>query len=260
MHRNLNHRRHNSTGAHHARKEELFIPVNPFKFRRRKKKFTIAGLFSPPPSPTTSDELESGSPSSLSSGGHGAYGCDVDVLPVTTLKAFFEDAQMFLGDTLPRQLYLNMLLRIPAMYFTRVSKIFEDAEVSRPDIQRMIHAMCDSGSDTTIGLGEVAHINNDAVRNPATVLDVEDKSRVQVLSSQHDVSGCQSPLPFPDEWTPTTVTPSLFRFKHSWEAFIDSLIREWKTLNVVSALLSSYVYPTPTSPLRLLHEGTRSIS
>ncbi|KIJ90622.1 hypothetical protein K443DRAFT_116351 [Laccaria amethystina LaAM-08-1] len=49
------------------------------------------------------------------------------------------------------------------------------------------------------------------------------------------------PLPFPEDWTPPLVSPSLFRFKHSWEAFIDSLLREWKTLNVVSALLASAI-------------------
>lgn len=49
------------------------------------------------------------------------------------------------------------------------------------------------------------------------------------------------PLPFPDEWTPQPVSPALIRFKHSWEAFIDSLTREWKTLNLVSALLASTI-------------------
>jgi hypothetical protein len=34
----------------------------------------------------------------------------------------------------------------------------------------------------------------------------------------------------------------VLRFKHSWEAFIDSLLRAWKTLNVVSALLLSYFF------------------
>lgn len=48
-------------------------------------------------------------------------------------------------------------------------------------------------------------------------------------------------LPFPEDWTPPLVSPALVRFKHSWEAFIDSLLREWKTLNVVSALLLSSV-------------------
>jgi len=44
----------------------------------------------------------------------------------------------------------------------------------------------------------------------------------------------------PQEASPLQiVTPALRKFKYSWEMFIDSLLREWKTLNVVSALLSS---------------------
>jgi hypothetical protein len=48
-------------------------------------------------------------------------------------------------------------------------------------------------------------------------------------------------LPFPEEWNPPVVSPALMRFKYSWEMFVDSLLREWKTLNVVSALLLSCV-------------------
>jgi hypothetical protein len=44
-------------------------------------------------------------------------------------------------------------------------------------------------------------------------------------------------LPAPEEWTPPNVSPAMARFKRSWEAFVDSVIREWKTLNIVSALL-----------------------
>lgn len=90
------------------------------------------------------------------------------------------------------QIYRHCLLRVPSMYFTRVSRIFEEAEVSRPDIERMIQ-------------------------------------------------GCAMGLDFPHEWAPPQVSPALSRFKVSWEDFIDSVIREWKTLNVVSALLLSYV-------------------
>jgi hypothetical protein len=48
-------------------------------------------------------------------------------------------------------------------------------------------------------------------------------------------------LPFlpVDEWTPPFVSLALIQFKHSWEAFIDSLMWEWKTLDVISALLAS---------------------
>lgn len=48
-------------------------------------------------------------------------------------------------------------------------------------------------------------------------------------------------VPYPEDWTPPAVSPTLARFKNSWEEFIDSLLREWKTLNVVSALLLSSV-------------------
>jgi len=56
------------------------------------------------------------------------------------------------------------------------------------------------------------------------------------------IAAAAIPLPFPDDWSPPVVSPALIRFKHSWEVFIDSLLREWKTLNVVSALLLSYVF------------------
>jgi hypothetical protein len=46
----------------------------------------------------------------------------------------------------------------------------------------------------------------------------------------------QMPLSCPDGWS-----PALIRFKFSWEAFIDLLLREWKTLNLVLALLTSCV-------------------
>ncbi|EIM85322.1 uncharacterized protein STEHIDRAFT_60002 [Stereum hirsutum FP-91666 SS1] len=37
------------------------------------------------------------------------------------------------------------------------------------------------------------------------------------------------------------VSPALVRFKRSWETFVDSLIKEWKTFNLVSALLLSAI-------------------
>jgi len=48
-------------------------------------------------------------------------------------------------------------------------------------------------------------------------------------------------LPFPENWTTPAVSPALARFKNSWEEFIDSLLREWKTLNLVSALVCSAI-------------------
>jgi len=110
---------------------------------------------------------------------------------------------MFAFDTLPRQLYLHSQLRLPSLYFSRVARIFEDAEVSRPEIQRIIDACEGVGTE-----------------------DVQGRTRTVRL-------------PFPEEWVPPNVSPALARFKRSWEGFVDSLVREWKTLNVVSALLLS---------------------
>jgi hypothetical protein len=56
------------------------------------------------------------------------------LIPTKSVK----NPQFFIVDTLPRQVYLNFLLYLPAMYFSRVARIFEDAEVSKQEIERMI--------------------------------------------------------------------------------------------------------------------------
>jgi hypothetical protein len=89
-------------------------------------------------------------------------------------------------------------LRLPILYFSRVSHLFEDANLSLPDIQRMAVANADQWKDGTPGALRTAWLPNDAA-----------------------------------------VAPNLLNFRHSWEAFIDALLREWKTQNVVSALMLS---------------------
>jgi hypothetical protein len=66
-----------------------------------------------------------------------------------------------------------------------------------------------------------------------------DASAINEEQSVRDNSGVAAVLPFPEDWNPMTVSPALARFKYSWEAFIDAILREWKTLNLVSALLLS---------------------
>ncbi|KZT39646.1 hypothetical protein SISSUDRAFT_1045336 [Sistotremastrum suecicum HHB10207 ss-3] len=90
-------------------------------------------------------------------------------------------------DQILRQIVRHFLLRLPSVYFTRVSRVFEDAEISRPEVQRLIEERRSGGV-------------------------------------------------FPVEWNSSTVSPALLRFRTSWEDLIDSLTKEWKTLNIVSAL------------------------
>ena len=147
-------------------------------------------------------------------------------------------------------MYLNFLLCLPAMYFLRVARIFDEAEVSKPDIQRMIDALGRGGTNPEMrgGNNGGAWEPNIAAQSTPAHIPITSFSppaggaisgSPQVGAIAHVASMIHMPLPFPDEWTPPLVSPALIRFKHSWEAFIDSLLREWKTLNVVSALLAS---------------------
>lgn len=88
------------------------------------------------------------------------------------------------------EVYRHLLFRIPSMYHLRVTQLLDDAEVSRPDLELLIHNC-----------------------------------------SQGDL--------YAEDWSPSSATPKLKRFKHDWEVFVDQVTQEWTTLNVVSALLLS---------------------
>jgi hypothetical protein len=113
--------------------------------------------------------------------------------PRRTLKADFKLVWTFLFDTLPRQFYLYFLLRLPAFYFSRVARIFEEADMTMSEIKGMALA-------TLVPM-----------TNPNGV--ISDWDHAIALNS---------------------------RQKTTWEGFIDSLLKEWKTLNIVSVLLLTY--------------------
>ncbi|KAJ7065400.1 hypothetical protein C8F01DRAFT_744447 [Mycena amicta] len=119
---------------------------------------------------------------------------------ITTITIFLA---LLLIDELPRQAYLHLLLRIPSLYFSRVTRIFEEARLSLPDIKRMARSRVEEWDDK---------------QNP---------NQMPSFLFGHPDRG---PLP-----------RSLLNFKTSWDSFIDSLMREWKTLNVISVLLMSAI-------------------
>jgi hypothetical protein len=55
-------------------------------------------------------------------------------------SARFHSAHISAFDMLPRQFYLHPELRLPSLYFSRASRIFQDAAVSRPELLRIIEA------------------------------------------------------------------------------------------------------------------------
>ncbi|KAJ3505681.1 hypothetical protein NMY22_g17499 [Coprinellus aureogranulatus] len=245
-----------SSGMHrnhrHA-KEEPFVPVNPFKMKRRRKKFNLSGMLSPPPSP----DVEGGA--SLGSSSSGALECE-DVIPVANIKTLLEDVRIFLMDTLLRQLYLNILLRLPAMYFGRVARIFEDAEVSRPEIQRMIDVMC-KGEDSVQQQPEQDRVET----RRDSVIELDEQLRMQSgpTSPVHATSVVHLPLPFPrrmdadfrlpfalsiqaflgsvHRFSYTRVENAQCRFRSTFlvqEAAEDPVTRTLALLSLVSALMS----------------------
>ena len=135
------------------------------------------------------------------------------------------------------------------MYFSHISRIFEDAEVTKLEIQRMIDCggsgpgmMSTQGGNSGLPASGTWELNILAQSTPAHIPMSTFSASVPGAASGSPHGGTAPvmvPLPFADEWTAPLVSPALIRFRHSWEAFVDSLMREWKTLNVISALLAS---------------------
>lgn len=189
-------------------REEPFIPIDPFRLHAPISLNPFSRCFGARRRPADEEAAPSGQGQ-----GEGAGGSSfVDLAPCGTCtcvsllgSARFHSVHMLVLDTLPRQLYLHSQLRLPSLYFSRVARIFEDAAVSRPEIQRILDTV--EVVETEFAQGRTRTVR----------------------------------LPFPEEWVQPNVSPALVRFKRSWENFVDSLVREWKTLNVLSALLLSCV-------------------
>ncbi|KAG6812216.1 hypothetical protein H0H92_003837 [Tricholoma furcatifolium] len=128
---------------------------------------------------------------------HGASDYDYIIYPHmrrrTMVLALFIDflnqSFNFFSNTLPRNIYLLFLLGLPSFYFSRVARIFDEADMTMPEIESM------------------------ALQGMASVPMQE--------------------LQF--------TSPAGANLKVTWEAFIDSLLREWKTFNIVSVLLLSAI-------------------
>ncbi|KAL1746968.1 hypothetical protein HDZ31DRAFT_61667 [Schizophyllum fasciatum] len=126
---------------------------------------------------------------------------------------------------LPLLLYQAFLIRMPVFYYGRVARVLEDAELSLADVKKLAFT---TASDW---------------RNK------DDQQREEALYQLNHFGNWSSTPQYAAQ-----VTPAMRRFRGSWESFIDALIQEWKTQNVISALLlsPSLVAPPPSyAQLRL---------
>ncbi|KAG8695421.1 hypothetical protein FRC09_009163, partial [Ceratobasidium sp. 395] len=145
-------------------------------------------------------------------------------------------------DQVLRQIYRHFLLRLPSVYFTRVSKVFEEAELSRVEVQKMIDAS---------KRARTKRIRTERRRKSLEHVQAQMQGQAPASTSAPQAQGHRvidlstiDPtdfFPSEREWSTAVVSPSLQTFKQSWDEFMDSLNKEWKTLNVVSALLLSAI-------------------
>lgn len=145
---------------------------------------------------------------------------------------------------------------------------FPDGQASRPERLRLKHARND-GSWACCGSYSLQSALSNVPMFPATVFWIEYFARqvyrhfllrlpslyfrrvwriifvAQVSRAELDQMIQQRQLgaefPIQVQWIPPVVSPGLARFRNEWEDFIDNLLREWKTFNVVSALLLSAI-------------------
>ena len=96
-----------------------------------------------------------------------------------------------------KQVYLLLLLRLPLLYFSRVARIFEEADMSLSEIKRMAFETASKG-----------------------------------LTHEYEMEMAFESSSIPHAYKSLAST---------WECFIDSIIKEWKTFNIISVLLLSYV-------------------
>jgi len=113
-----------------------------------------------------------------------------------------EFALVFLTDSLFSQIYMQLLLRLPSHYFDRVDRLSRDANMALKEI-------LDLAVESNMKCG--------------------DDFQTQILDlGQHSSSTIVDPDSLPPAYRQLTVR---------WSCFIDDLLEEWRTLNIVSALL-----------------------
>lgn len=102
--------------------------------------------------------------------------------------------------TLPRGVYSLCLFHLPPFYFSRIDQIFKDADLSMGQIKEM-----------------------------ALRVTAENRGRFQ--------SSLLMLGPYSRGPEVSSLPQGYKALKENWEAFIDTLIKEWETLNIVSVLL-----------------------
>ena len=150
-------------------------------------------------------------------------------------------------------LYYYLHFKFPHLYFSRVHRVFALARLSEEDLRQLMmlngptSALVKAGIATT-GILWLRTIEEGWIRYPNAItpklgtilLPPLDDTRLPPQNNGREPQAPTTPVRTPgaQQWWPTE---GLKAFETEWTAFIDAASREWKTLNIVSALLLRYV-------------------
>ncbi|KIM20571.1 hypothetical protein M408DRAFT_130048 [Serendipita vermifera MAFF 305830] len=158
---------------------------------------------------------------------------------------------------------------MPSLYFNRIGRVFSEADVSQKEIEillaqemrggprslaawlmnqpnsrRLIGGIPDIDDDSEPLLSDGQNSNSPSPNRRPLALHTDDDQSDNEAASFYDEASTLAGHGF--EALPRRLSPEMKesfrkiqRFQTEWENFIDSMVKEWKTLNVVSALLLS---------------------
>ena len=187
--------------------------INPFAKSRVSKISTLPAKFSPHLHP-----LFGASPSTAVNQPEkgGLEDMQATTSPADAQLTWFAITASLFLDVIPRQVYLYFLLGFPALYWSRVTRIFHDANLGMSEIKRM--ALEAASSD-------------------------DGMQKVMLYQGIFPQESTHAPVPYEN-------------LRNSWHAFIELLMREWKTFNIITVLLLSWVEPSNVSNMLSLTHST----
>jgi hypothetical protein len=128
-------------------------------------------------------------------------------IPSSSKPGKFDAALRYVGHV-PKSLYQHfLLLRLPNLYFSRVARIFEEADLSLNELKTMALESAEKNLSNKNGKGNHNHV------------------------WQWEYGTARGCLP-----------PAYDSLRATWDEFVGNLLREWKTFNLISVLLLRYMH------------------
>ncbi|TFK68318.1 hypothetical protein BDN72DRAFT_682897 [Pluteus cervinus] len=158
-------------------------------------------------------------------------GTALDDLPIKTTVTDFIKA--LLVDVIAFQVYHALMLRLPGLYWVRIIRLFEHAEKSLPDVAILLAGPHPHDSDT--GMTSIGGSDMTATAHHGRVHEIPVGVRARPFRFRTGTTYTLSNLDRKQE------PLSYKKMKDSWNNFIEALLSEWATFNILTVLLLSAI-------------------